>query len=258
MTDMQSQTWLRTNGISTRKLALTATFAAVYAVFRLIPISRTIGIPGSITAGGVILPVVALFLDLPYAVASVIIGTFIAAFAPWNPLRFLGLDFLPGVIYVTIAGLVLRGQRKLASAIFLVIILVFSVTPNTEIFVGQNLFSPPIPYYWLHIVALTILISPLTQRVPLLVKSGNYAEIAKAVAIVAFVGTMAEHLTGGILFALVVGSGALKAWPLIFLFYPIERLIITVGAAAIGKPLIWNTRKIFNRLEPQTKRERPE
>jgi len=133
LTDMQSQTRLK--GFNTRKVALTATFAAVYAVFRLIPISRAIGIPGSITAGGVILPVVALFLDLPYAVASVIIGTFIAAFAPWNPLRFLGLDFLPGVTYVTIAGLVLRGQRKLASAIFLVIILVFSVTPNTEIFV---------------------------------------------------------------------------------------------------------------------------
>src|SRR5207245_7191100 len=109
----------------------------------------------------------------------------------------------------------------LASFILLFIILVFSVSPSSELFVRQYLFCPPIPYYCLHIVALIILISPLAQRVPLLVKSGNYAEIAKAVAIVAFVGTMAEHLTGGILFALVVGSGALKAWPLIFLFYPI-------------------------------------
>jgi len=251
--DLQSENRLRRRGINTRKLTLTATFAAVYAIFRLIPISRTIGIPGSITAGGVILPVVALFLDLPFAIASVIIGTFIAAFAPWNPLRFYGLDFLPGVLYVTVAGLVFRGQRKLASAIFLVMILVFSVTPNTEIFVGQNLFSPPIPYYWLHIVALIILISPLTTRVPSLVKSGSYGEVAMAVAVAAFAGTMAEHLTGGVLFALVVGSGALKAWPLIFLIYPIERVIITVGAAVLGKPLIWNTRKIINRLETQTK-----
>lgn len=251
--ELHSQNRLRTRGITTRKLTMTATFAAIYAIFRLIPISRTIGISGSITAGGIILPIVALFLEFPFAIASVIIGTFIAAFAPWNPLRFYGLDFLPGVLYVTIAGLVLRGGRKLASAILLVLILVFSLTPNTEIFVGQNLFSPPIPYYWLHIVALIILISPLTARVPSLVKSGSYAEVATAVAIAAFAGTMAEHLTGGMLFALVVGSGALKAWPLIFLIYPIERVIITVGAAVLGKPLIWNTRKIINRLETQTK-----
>lgn len=251
--ELHFQNRLRTRGINTRKLTLTATFAAVYAIFRLIPISRTIGIPGSITAGGVILPVVALFLDLPFAVASVIIGTYIAAFAPWNPLRFYGLDFLPGVLYVTVAGLILRGQRKLALAISLAIFLVFSVTPNTEIFVGQNLFSPPIPYFWMHIVTLIILISPLTARVPSMVKSGSYAEVATAVAVVAFVGTMTEHLTGGVLFALVAGSGALRAWPLIFLFYPIERLIITVAAAVLGKPLIWNTRKLMTRLETQTK-----
>ena len=58
------------------------------------------------------------------------------------------------------------------------------------------------------------------------------------VAVLAFTGTMIEHLTGGILFATVVGKGALKFWPVIFLVYPIERIILVIGATLIGAALL--------------------
>jgi len=58
------------------------------------------------------------------------------------------------------------------------------------------------------------------------------------VAVLAFTGTMIEHLTGGILFATVVGKGALKFWPVIFLAYPIERTILVVGATLICATLL--------------------
>src|SRR5437899_10628956 len=111
------------------------------------------------------------------------------------------------------------------------ILSLFVINPNTEIFVGTSLPnlpppfpwlrlpSPPVPYLWLHLVALGVLVSPLTRNLRASFVFGARRDLAKAVFVVAFIGTMIEHVTGGILFASIVGSGALRFWPLIFLVY---------------------------------------
>ncbi len=231
-----------------RKAMLTATFAALYAIFRLIPLDRAIGIPGVITAGGVIIPVIALLLDAPFAATAVFLGTFISSFAPWNPLRFLGLDFLPGTLNVLVVSLTIRGRRVYASVLFLAVILIFTLTPYTEAFVGVRLFSPPIPYYWLHLVALVILISPFSKNILQRLESKNYRSASLALAEVALIGTMLEHLTGGILSAVVFRAGIVPFWPIIYLWYPGERIVITALATLIGVPIALNTSQIRDTL----------
>src|SRR2546425_1231653 len=72
-----------------------------------------------------------------------------------------------------------------------------------------------------------------------------------AVLVVAFIGTMIEHVTGGILFASIVGSGALRFWPLIFLVYPFERAVIVLGAVLVCTPLLLASRDLIARYRLQ-------
>src|SRR6266568_6435470 len=136
----------------------------------------------------------------------------------------------------------------------------FVVNPNSEIFVGASssslpvpfqwfrLPSPPIPYLWLHLVALAVLVSPQTRNLGDKFIFGARRELAKAVLVVAFVGTMLEHVTGGILFASIVGSGARFSWPLIFIVYPFERAVIVLGAILVCTPLLLASRDLMTRF----------
>ncbi len=221
-----------------RKLTLTASLAAVYTVFRAIPISSLIGISGSITAAGMIAPVVGILLEPGYAIAAVFTGTMIASLLPWNPLTLDGLGFLPGALNVALVSLVVRGRRTEAAMMFLIAIGLFIIHPYTTLFVGSTLFSPPLPYLWMHLTALIVLVSPLANNLAQKISSHHYTSIIWPITVLAFTGTMLEHVTGGLLFATVVGKGALKFWPAIFVAYPIERIILVVGATMICSTLL--------------------
>ena len=222
----------------TRKLTLTATLAAVYVVFRAIPIDKLIGINGTITAAGMIAPIIGILLEPAYGIVAVFTGTMVASLFPWNPIKFAGLDFLPGALNVTLVSLAVRGRRTEATLMFLVTIALFIINPYTSIFVGSGLLSPPIPYLWMHLAAMIVLVSPLTKNLATSITSHHYSSLIRPVAVLAFTGTMLEHLTGGILFATVVGKGALKFWSVIFVVYPIERTILVIGATLIGAALL--------------------
>lgn len=165
-------------------------------------------------------------------------GTIIASLFPWNPFKFYGLDFLPGALNVALVSLAVRGRRVEATLMFLVVIGLFLINPFTTVFVGIRYLSPPIPYLWLHLIALLVLISPLSRNLAGRVTSGNYRRLLIGLIVVAFTGTMIEHLTGGILFAAVVGHGALAFWPVIFVAYPLERAILVLGAVLICTPVL--------------------
>src|SRR6266571_3656852 len=136
-----------------RKLTLTASLAAIYTVFRAIPISSLIGISGSITAAGMIAPVLGILLEPAYGIVAVFTGTMVASLFPWNPIKFAGLDFLPGALNVALVSLAVRGRRTEATIIFLITMALFIINPYTSIFVGSTLLSPPIPYIWMHLAA---------------------------------------------------------------------------------------------------------
>src|SRR5205809_3880683 len=167
----------------TRKLTLTATLAAVYVIFRAIPVSRLIGISGSITAAGMIAPVIGILLEPAYGITAVFTGTMVASLFPWNPLIFGGLDFIPGALNVTLVSLAVRGRRIEATLMFLVMIGLFFINPYTSIFVGSALLSPPIPYLWMHLAALIVLVSPLSKNLALRIGSHHYANLVRPVAV---------------------------------------------------------------------------
>src|SRR5256886_8038157 len=160
-------------------------------------------------------PVIGILLEPAYGIVAVFTGTMIASLFPWNPIKFAGLDFLPGTLNVTLVSLAVRGRRTEATIIFLITMALFIINPYTSIFVGNALLSPPIPYLWMHLAALIVLVSPLTKNLTLRIGSHRYATLVRPVAVLAFSGTLIEHLTGGMLFAPVLGKGALRFWTLI-------------------------------------------
>ena len=62
--------------------------------------------------------------------------------------------------------------------------------------------------------------------------------VAGAVVVLAFTGTMIEHLTGGVLYAAWLGKGAVTFWPAAFIAYPGERMVLVAGAILICTPVL--------------------
>jgi hypothetical protein len=226
---------------SSRELALTSSLGALYTLFRVTPISKFIGLQGSLTANGMITPVIAVLVGPLYGIVAVFIGTIIASFAPWVGVRFPfpGVDAIPGILNALIIGLAVRGKRYFAALVLLGAIGAFTLTPSTRVFVGVNYGSPPLPYFWMHLVAFFVLVSPLSKDIPARLRSGDYSKMALAIGVLAFAGTMIEHIEGGMLFALFYPSTAAYcsniycSWRLFYLVYPVERVITVLGAVLV-------------------------
>jgi hypothetical protein len=224
---------------------LAAVFAAVYFVLRSIQTFRMIGpLSGRFTAGDFILTSIALVAGPSSGILSVLIGTIVAY--PINPPTFYGLDFLPAMTNVSIAGLILSSRLWVARAVYLAVLIAFLISPYSLLF-GYSY----IPYTWLHLVALAILLSPIVGKVPTWVTRSDSRLIA-AIAALAFVGTMAQHLTGGLLFEATAGFlGGINPfvfkrdlWPGIFLVYPPERLFIVAVSTFVATALFRSMRKL--------------
>ncbi len=255
----------RKNRFDTRMITLTASLTALYVIPRTIILDRLIGVSGAITFSGIITPVLGVFLSPSYGIFAVFIGTMIAAFIPGSAgtLKFGGLDFLGGALNVALISLLVRGRRTEAVLMYIATMGLFVINPNTEIFVGSNfpslpapfqwlrVPSPPIPYLWLHLVALAVLVSPLTRSLGDRFSFGSRRQLATAVLTAGFIGTMLEHMTGGILYASLFGSVALRSWPFIFLVYPFERAVIVLGAVLVSTPLLLASRDLIARFRSQ-------
>lgn len=220
----------------TRQITLAAVFAIVYFILRSVPTFSMIGVSGQFTAGDFLLTTIALTAGLWSGTVAVLVGTIIAYAV--RPTIFLGLDFLPGVANVCIAALLISGRRRLAQTSYILLLVAFLVSPYSLLYGYDH-----IPYVWLHLVALAVLLSPVTSRIPNWLNKGGYFGVA-AIATLAFVGTMAQHLVGGILFEFVLGfvggvppTKFANIWQILFFLYPEERLIIltisTILAVAI-------------------------
>jgi|GEM_PF-391093 len=80
-------------------------------------------------------------------------------------------------------------------------------------------------------------------------------KLAIGFAVLAFIGTMMQHLTGGILYEVVLGqiahtilpSAYAGTWNFVFYAYPWERLALIIGAVAVGVPV---TRALWKYLFP--------
>ena len=233
--------------ITTKQIALTAVFAAIYAVLRIVPTVPMIGVPGaSFSLSDILAPIYGIILGPYVGGASVLIGTFTAMSAK-APV-FLGLDFLPGFVNAVALGFLVRRKWLPVIGLNVVLLLAFVLNPLTLNFVNISLgnINTVFPFMWLHIAALIVLISPLGLKATRWIDAAKSSTAIAGFAILAFIGTMMQHLMGNILYEnifvyvtnIMTPESIALRWQLVFFLYPWERLILIVLAVAVGVPLI--------------------
>lgn len=247
----------------TKIIALIAIFAALFAILRRMDTIPMIGVEGArFSLSDILPPIYGIVLGPFTGGISVIIGTFLAI-AMGKPVIFLFLDFLPAFVNTVAIGLLVRRKWWPTVLFYVTLLAAFLVNPLTSIFI--DIGGVVVPFVWLHIIALIVLLSPLGR------KAGQWVELLKptlltaGLSILAFIGTMMQHLMGNILyevvlnqFYIVVGQNPIVAttaysgiWSLTFFLYPWERLILLVLAVVVGVPLVRVLKHNFFRSENQ-------
>jgi len=236
-------------GNKTKIIAFIAIFAALFAVLRRIPTVPMVGVAGAyFSLSDVAAPIYGAILGPLTGGLSVVLGTFLAM-ALGRPAPFLGLDFLPATVNVIAIGLLLKRKWGIVVILNAVLLLTFLLHPFTSILVNIPIGETTVtfPFAWLHIVAFVVLISPLGRKAANWVLTLETPNIAKGLAVLAFVGTMMQHLMGNLLYEIIFGQVlqyysqvefATVIWPSVFFLYPVERLALIILAVVIGTPLV--------------------
>jgi hypothetical protein len=228
--------------ISTKQVALLAVFSALYAVLRIIPLGPLIGLSGSFAVSDALAPIIGIILGPFTGGLSVIIGTFTAMALGKAPI-FMGLDFLPAFVNTVAVGFLIRRKWIPVAALYAIVLTIFALSPYTLLTVQVG--SIPVPFMWLHLIAFVVLLSPLGFKAVSNVRKSNLAYLALSIAVIAFIGTMLQHLTGNLIYQFTFGTiGGMDAaafagyWNVIFYAYPVERIVMVIIATLIGVPLI--------------------
>ncbi len=244
----------------TKQIALQVVFTALYVVLRNIPYTVLIGGAGGfLYLSDFLVAIYGIILGPYFGGLSVLIGNF-AAIGLGHHVTFFGLDFLPDFMAVVSIGFLFRRKWLPVVVLNAALLAVFVANPLTSNFV----FS--VPFVWLHLVAFIVLLSPLSRMATRWIEQVNTKRIAFSMAIFALIGAMIQHLTGGILyevllnqFFVAIGQPPSIAaasypgiWTTVFFAYPLERLFLIVSAILVGTPiLIAITKNHFLRIGSQ-------
>lgn len=246
----------------TKIIASVAIFSALYGVIRLIPLGPMIGLSASFSVGDSLAPLYGIILGPFAGGVSVVLGTFLAMALGKAPV-FLGLDFLPALVNAVALGFMVKRNWKPVMILNVALLLIFLLSPYSLLLVvvplgaGNFVF----PFVWLHILALIVLISPLRTKVIYWIETLKTTYLPWSIAIVAFIGTMMQHLTGNLVFELTYGQpiGGLTAesfqgiWTVAFFAYPVERAVLVLITVLVGVPLVRILKKsLFANHAPKT------
>ena len=243
---MEVQAQQKGGANKTRLLALTSSFAVIYATLRIIPTFPVVGVPGvSFSSSDILVPLYGIILGPIFGSASIILGTFLAVVLG-KPLIFLGLDFLPATFGAVSVGLLVRGKRAVVVAIFAAVLAVFLVHPLSLVLV--SLPFGVVPFNWMHAAVFVLLLTPLAGKAPEWVASKSISQVARGLGILAIAGTMIQHVVGGVVFETVLGfiigrytqQQFVGIWTTIFFVYPIERIVLVAASILLGTPLLRN------------------
>jgi len=244
---------------NTKAIASIAIFSALYAALRIIPTVPMIGTGATFHLSDILAPLFGILLGPYVGGASIIIGTF-AAIGLGTPAPFFGLDFFPAFVVAVSLGFLVRGKWLPVVMLNALLLVGYALNPFTLNFIVTpwGIF----PYLWMHILAFIVLVSPIGHRAGQWVKSSKTALITAGFAILAFAGTMMQHLTGGLIYETVFGNiiGSMdkaafnSTWNFVFYIYPWERLALIAGAIIVGVPV---TRILMKSLFPPKSNQVP-
>ena len=228
----------------TKKIALLTIFTALYIVLRFIPFSMLIGPTGGfLSLSDFLAPIIGILLGPYFGGLTIILGNF-GAIGLGRPITFFGLDFLPDFMATISTGFLYQNKRSKWAIVVIInaaLLGIFLVNPLTSVFISS------VPFAWLHIAAFIVLLSPLSLMAAKWLQTLNYRKVVVGIALFAFIGAMIQHLTGNILFEVVLGqlTNSISAdaysgiWTGVFLVYPVERLILIIAATLVGTPLLY-------------------
>jgi hypothetical protein len=226
---------------------LVATLAAVFAVLRIISTFPLVGVSGArFSASDSFASLYGVILG-PYASAVCITLGTIIGFLIGRPPIFWGFDFMPAAVNGITLGLIIRGRRKYALLLYLMLLFLFVAHPYTQLLIPLSAASGKgaleVPFVWMHLLGLLILASPLGSKLKGLVASPSIANVTLGFSLSSFVGTLSQHLMGNLLYASMIlpflsDQARIANWTIIFWLYPIERLVIVAISTLIAVPII--------------------
>ncbi len=215
--------------LTTKEMALSIMFAALYALFGYIRLSPIVGLQGySITAAAMMAPVMGILLG-PYIGA---LSTFTGGLIGLSMGSLSSLSFASGIASSLCSGLIHRGKRALAILVYASLFLALGIYPS----IGPAWLFPW--YMWFQIIGLLILISPL-QTVGVRNFSENGRRLLYAFFVTSLVSAMAGQIAGTLIFEIlqIYGTNYLEMWMATTFQYPVERIIIALGSALMGTAL---------------------
>ena len=217
--------------LTTKDIALTITFTALYVVFGFLKISPIIGLPGqAITAAAIMAPLIGIILG-PYvgtlcAALGGVIGFFFGSFSQ--------LSFFSGIATALCSGMISERRRVVATLVYISLFVLLVFYPS----VGPVWLFPI--YMWFQMIGLVILVSPLQTMATKYLTSNNSSRLFFAFFVTSLVSTLAGQIAGTLTLEVIHISDAnyfLGTWIATAFLYPVERTIIALGAAFVGASL---------------------
>lgn len=224
---------------TTKDLALMISFAALYAVLSLASLFPIIGAVGSfITLASIMAPLIGMMLGPYIGAGAVAVGGFLG----WSITQtgaFGFLSFIPGASTAFVSGLLINGKRMQSVAIYTVLFLLLAFYPT----IGPVWLYPF--YLWFQLIGLAVIASPLTPlAVSYIHRNDSLAELSFGIGIISLGSTLLGQMAGNVMFELTrwptiypqIEFWRTGQWQLLTFVYPVERLIITLAAMAVGAP----------------------
>ena len=239
--------------VKSKQISIVASFAVIYAIMRIVPSFPVVGAPGaSFSMADILVPIYAIIFGPYIASAAIFLGTFLGIVFG-KPIIFLGWDFLPATMGALFIGMIIQGKKFIAIGLFIFVLLIFNLLPYTETIIPIN-DQISIPYNWFHIVAILVLISPVTIISMKWIEDNSNKAIF-GLFILAIIGTLFQHIVGGIVFVTTLGiylesinpEAFPSIWKTIFFVYPIERLAIAAISAIVATPILRSIKPIWSK-----------
>jgi|Deesub1362B_J571_1020462.scaffolds.fasta_scaffold03546_3 uncharacterized membrane protein len=230
--------------VSSKETALTASFAALYAIFSLLPGLPIIGLPTlTIQLEAAMASVFGIILGPYLGALAALLGAILAWLLPPGSGSPFGMPFLFNpAINAFIVGLVYTGQWKKGFAVMAAVIAAFIFLPPSQ---------PIIQYYYVAALVIWDKVIALLMIFPTIYLMKKY-ELSHVWSFVfyfflAFIGNQADSALGCVIFAIPIvynGIFGLTIDTVRYLFvvsplvYPIIRLFQAIFAAIIAMSLV--------------------
>lgn len=222
--------------LSTREIALTACFAALYMIFSSWNLFPIIGAEGKwINASVVMAPLFGIILGPYLGVLAITIGGVAGAFSqpigPFGP-----LSFIPHAAAAFCSGMITGRRQKVCVVTYALLLFLFTFFPV----VGPIWLWPFM--IWLDLIGFIILASPLQSKaISAINETSDSLGLIFGLATTCLTATLFGHVVGNILFEAIYWNSSIEFWRTTWqgltLVYPIERGLMTLIATVVGTPM---------------------